>query len=93
MEIRSLHGSQTLSGPHFRSNSVDRASIVDMPRTRATASDSVQFSEAARNVSTMNAPESGAIRFDLVNRVRSEIASGTYETPEKLDVALKRMLG
>ena len=32
------------------------------------------------------------IRADLVRRVRREIAAGTYETPEKLDAALDRLL-
>ena len=33
-----------------------------------------------------------AIRFELVARVRREIAAGTYDTPEKLDLALARLL-
>jgi negative regulator of flagellin synthesis FlgM len=33
-----------------------------------------------------------AIRADLVERVRREIAAGTYETPEKWDAALDRLL-
>lgn len=32
------------------------------------------------------------IRQDLVARIRQEIAAGTYETPEKLELALERML-
>jgi hypothetical protein len=32
------------------------------------------------------------IRHDLVARVRREIAAGIYETPEKLDAALARLL-
>lgn len=32
-----------------------------------------------------------AVRAGLVARVRREIASGTYDTPEKLEVALGRM--
>jgi negative regulator of flagellin synthesis FlgM len=32
------------------------------------------------------------IRADLVARVRREIAAGTYDTPEKLDAALERLL-
>lgn len=32
------------------------------------------------------------IRSELVRRVRQEIAAGTYDTPEKLDAALARML-
>jgi negative regulator of flagellin synthesis FlgM len=36
--------------------------------------------------------EGGEIRQDLVNQIRAQIAAGTYETPEKLDAALERML-
>jgi hypothetical protein len=32
------------------------------------------------------------VRTELVRRVRAEIAAGTYETPEKLDLALGRLL-
>jgi hypothetical protein len=32
------------------------------------------------------------IRPDLVRRVRAEIAAGTYDTPEKLELALERLL-
>lgn len=32
------------------------------------------------------------IRADLVYRVRAEIASGTYDTPEKMELALRRLL-
>jgi hypothetical protein len=32
------------------------------------------------------------IRLDLVNRVRAEIAAGTYDTPEKWEIALDRLL-
>lgn len=31
------------------------------------------------------------IRHDLVARVKREIAAGTYDTPEKLAIALERM--
>lgn len=32
------------------------------------------------------------IREDRVAAIRAQIASGTYETPEKLDIALSRLL-
>jgi hypothetical protein len=32
------------------------------------------------------------IRAELVKRVRREIAAGTYETPEKWQAALERLL-
>ncbi|MBX7103417.1 MAG: flagellar biosynthesis anti-sigma factor FlgM [Gemmataceae bacterium] len=36
-------------------------------------------------------PSSAGIRKDLVERVRSEIAAGTYATQEKLEIALDRL--
>ncbi len=33
-----------------------------------------------------------SVRYDLVARVRREIAAGTYDTPEKLEIALSRMI-
>ena len=33
-----------------------------------------------------------SIRWDLVNRVREEIAAGSYDTPEKWDHALRNLL-
>jgi hypothetical protein len=32
------------------------------------------------------------VRLDLVQRVREEIADGVYDTPEKLEIALGRLL-
>jgi hypothetical protein len=32
------------------------------------------------------------VRRDLVARVRGEIAAGTYDTPEKFEAALERLL-
>lgn len=32
------------------------------------------------------------IRWDLVERIRREIAEGTYDTPEKWEAALERLL-
>jgi negative regulator of flagellin synthesis FlgM len=34
----------------------------------------------------------GGIRVELVARVRKEIADGTYDTPEKLEAALERLI-
>jgi hypothetical protein len=36
--------------------------------------------------------DESTIRAELVQRVRREIAEGTYETPEKLTIALERLL-
>jgi hypothetical protein len=37
-------------------------------------------------------PPDAEIRADLVERVRCEIAAGTYDTPEKWAIALDRLL-
>jgi hypothetical protein len=34
----------------------------------------------------------GPIRYHLVERVRREIAEGTYDTPERFETALERLL-
>lgn len=95
MEIYNLHGSQSLSGPHFRGVS-GSATALETPKSRPAIQDAVQFSEAAQKMSETGASEStsknSAIRFDLVNRVRAEIAAGTYDTPEKMDAAIEKML-
>ncbi len=36
--------------------------------------------------------EDPEIRVELVERVRREIAAGTYDTPEKFELALERLL-
>jgi anti-sigma28 factor (negative regulator of flagellin synthesis) len=45
------------------------------------------------SVDAVRAAESTAdIRFDKVNAIRAAIADGSYETPDKLDLALDRLL-
>jgi hypothetical protein len=36
--------------------------------------------------------EEGGIRRELVERVRREIAEGAYDTPDKMEIALARLL-
>lgn len=80
-----VHGPHGLNGPHF-----NRANPSQPERTTATPTDQLDISPAAQ--AAIEAQESGEIRADLVARVRNEIAQGTYETPEKLDAALDRLL-
>jgi negative regulator of flagellin synthesis FlgM len=76
-----LHGPQSLQGPHW-----NRPATPTQP---APGADQVDISPAAE--AAMNAVESGDIRADLVARVRSEIASGAYETPDKIAIAMDRL--
>ena len=81
-----VHGHHGLKGPHSspRGNS-------PTPSTPAVGpADQVEISAAADAAAA--ASEKGEIRPDLVARVRSEIAAGTYESPDKLDLALEKLL-
>lgn len=39
-----------------------------------------------------NENEQPKVRTELVERVRREIAEGSYDTPEKMEIALERLL-
>ena len=79
-----LHGPQPISSPHARSAPIGQTGGV------SGAQDELQISDAGRLIDLANqVPE---IRQDRVNAIRAQIAAGTYETPDKLDVALSRFL-
>ena len=83
------HGAHAISGPHTIKPQQSLQQAVS-----PQAKDQVTLSSAAQQAhgTTESTSSSGEIRFDLVNRLRMEIAAGTYETPEKLDTALEKML-
>ena len=80
-----VHGPHSLQGPH---GPRPKAPASPTQQTgRPAAIDQVDISpEAAR------ASEAGEIRTDRVAEIRSQIAAGTYETADKLDAALDRLL-
>lgn len=80
-----IHGAHGINAPHapFRAQGAQGASS---PRSV----DRVEISPAAQAASEV--ADTGAIRHDLVSSIRSQIANGTYETQQKLDVALERLL-
>jgi negative regulator of flagellin synthesis FlgM len=52
--------------------------------------DELQLSDAAQLIEqTRDVPD---IRYDRVAQIRAEIAAGTYETDEKLEMAVGRLL-
>ena len=85
--IQSTHHIQGLQRAAAGKSSPDSAGSA------APLKDSVSFSDEALRLGEMTKSntESAKVRFDLVNRVRAEIAAGTYDTPEKMDIALERM--
>lgn len=80
-----IHGIHGVKGPH----STNRPGNAKSTPSTSGPADQLDISPAGE--AAAQAAESG-IRADLVARVRSEIAAGTYETPEKLDAALDGLL-
>ena len=78
----SLHGAQSLQGPHWNRPA--------SPTQGTQAADQVDISAAAE--AAMSAADGDDFRADLVARIRSEIAAGTYETPDKVAVAIESFL-
>lgn len=53
--------------------------------------DAVDISPAAQRLSAISGDEN-TFRPDLVERIRSEIADGTYDADARLDIALDRLI-
>ena len=80
-----LHGPQPVGPPHS-----SRVAKPEGTTSSGPIQDELQISDAARLVEqAKQAPE---IRQDRVDAIRQQIAAGTYETPEKLEIALDRLL-
>ncbi len=84
--ISKLHGPQGINAPHvpFRGQAAEGAAKPQ------AAGDSLTISSAAE--AALKVTETAGIRQDVVSRIRSEIAAGTYETSAKLDAAMNRLL-
>jgi negative regulator of flagellin synthesis FlgM len=81
-----LHGAQPINPPHAARPTPPAAEV----NSSSPISDEVQISDAARLIEqTQQLPD---VRQDRVAAIRAQIAQGTYETPDKLDVAVSRLL-
>lgn len=56
----------------------------------AGISDVVEISQVAKLAAMVQ--QIPDVRVDLVNRVKAEIAAGVYETSERLEIALDRLM-
>ncbi len=84
-----IHSVSRFQGPSARSWWIDR---VD-PRLPGKSNMMNPRSSANRFLKPVASSEaSGPIRLDLVLRVRAEIGRGTYDTEEKWEIALDRLL-
>ena len=62
------------------------------PGQQSAPVDQLDLSSTSRLEAPSNVSVGGDIRIELVANIRRQIADGTYETPEKLDKALDRLL-
>jgi flagellar biosynthesis anti-sigma factor FlgM len=84
--VSQLHGAQALSGPH----SASRSASADASSDASGAADELQLSSAAQFASLLNdVPD---VRQDRVSQLRAAIQSGTYETQDRLNGAVDRLL-
>jgi negative regulator of flagellin synthesis FlgM len=80
-----LHGPQSISAPH----GARATQPLSRPESTQIA-DEVDISEAAQLVEQVHQlPE---MREDRIEAVRQQIAAGTYETGDKLNTAIERLL-
>lgn len=71
---------------------VRRAGVAEQNKaTQRATSTRDEMNVSSTRETTANANANSDIRVDLVNRVRAEIAAGTYYTDEKFEIALNRM--
>ena len=79
-----LHGAQPINAPHLQRSADVRSSSAP------SQADQVDISPAAQLAGQVS--EIPDIRQDRVATIKAAIANGTYETPDKLDTALSRLL-
>ena len=80
-----VHGPQSINAPH-RVQAPQKAASAD----NATGADQLDISREADMVS--RARELPDIRTERVAEIRAAIEAGTYETAEKIELAVGRLL-
>lgn len=66
------------------------ANQPSQPSSSIDTNDELTLSSEAQALSAAS-PDT-EVRMDKVSQIRQQIADGSYETPEKLDLALERLL-
>ena len=80
-----VHGPQSINAPHRL-----QAQSPSPPTPYVTGGDQLDISREADMVS--RARELPDVRAERVAAIRAQIMAGTYETPDKLDIAVGRLL-
>ena len=80
-----IHGAQSLQGPQRTQGVAGK-----QPASATQGADQVDISPEADLISRVrDVPD---VRADRVAEIRQQIEAGTYETAEKLDIAVGRLL-
>jgi len=80
-----LHGAQSINGPHTTRTAPASGSSSSNP-----ISDQLDISQAGQLAARLSdVPD---IRADRVSQIREALANGTYESDDKLNTALDRLL-
>ena len=84
-----LHGPQNINAPH-----ANRTSKPEVANPAAPISDELQISPAAQEAAHLveQVKQVPDIRQDRVSEIQAQIAAGTYETDEKIQIAVERLL-
>ena len=93
MEITNLSHIQSSKNIQGLRHTTVGQTNTDANYSAGARKDTVSFSNEALRLSEIAnvQTESPRIRFDLVNRVKAEIAAGTYDSQDKMDIAIERM--
>lgn len=86
MQIRRTSSLQNVKSVNFQSTQ----KTAGTTNPAAAPVDQLDLSAEAQLISRTDS--SSTIRMDRVNDLRAQIASGQYETPEKIDAAVTRLL-
>jgi len=88
MEVRGLG---SVSGAAHVGRVAGAAAPAQSAPTQFVApQDEVEISSAARMLDAAN--RTGGVREQRLEQIKAAIAAGTYDTPEKLSIAVERML-
>lgn len=87
--MANVSGIRPANGP-FGIEPVGRLTSKNAAAPASSVKDTVEISMAAKLAAKVQ--HADAIRTDLVQRVKSEIAAGTYETSERLEATIDRLM-
>ena len=87
MQIRRTSGLQHSNAVNL--NTDNRTHSATSTGSSAVPVDQLDISVEAQALNQANTSD---IRMDMVNDIKAQIANGAYDTPERMDAAMSRML-